>query len=134
MTLSEARKPRGNLRLLRHGDLKPQVPELEVAELSHGEGLDEASGENRENEDSRLREAKNSAVRYLANREHSRGELVAKLERKGVRRDVAFQVVDELTQDGDVSFTARVELFPEPEIQEYFGVEFDVEVDAPRLD
>ena len=116
-----------HLRLLRHRDLNdPQS--LQVAEpandLFHDDRVhDEQVDSDLLDDGTALAkaEARNQALRALANREHSRGELTAKLERKGTLREIAIEVVEQLSCDGLQSDERFAESFVRSRVERGYG-------------
>ena len=121
MIRSEARS---NLRLLKHKDLcAPHVSEREVS--VHKEPVLESVADMEPDRASVTQDvnaqARQIAMRALASREHSRGELVAKLERRGVDREVAHQVVGQLAEDGMQSEERFAESFVRSRVERGYG-------------
>ncbi len=112
---------RANLRLLRHSDLTASLPEGDAVNENQSVAEEHVIELEGASEIDRSFEAKQIAMRALANREHSRGELVQKLARKGIDRDLACAVVAELADDGLQSEGRFVESFVRSRIERGYG-------------
>ncbi len=108
-----------HLRLLRHHDLAASgvAPGFD-ASLHDADMAAQAESDLRVD---RSIEARQIAMRALANREHSRGELVDKLERKGIDRDLAHRAVAQLAEEGLQSEDRFVESFVRSRIERGYG-------------
>ncbi len=65
--------------------------------------------------------ARKKAMDYLARREHSRDELLKKLEKAGFHHDVAVDAIEQLREDGLQSDRRFVEAFVQSRIQQGKG-------------
>ncbi len=104
-----------HLRLLRHHDLVAlDAPHAGEAAM-HDQAMQLQERVERANE------ARQVAMRALANREHSRGELVDKLERKGIDRELAHRAVAQLAEEGLQSDDRFVESFVRSRVERGYG-------------
>ncbi len=109
---------RAQLRVLGHRELSlvagsDRFPEGDSSDL----GLDSDT----KSAGTAVSEARQIAMRALANREHSGGELASKLERKGVDREIAHLVISELAESDLQSDERFTESFVRSRVERGYG-------------